>query len=358
MIDPLNPAHIVLDNQSTCSQSISWIVQKVCSSVKNFFQWIVSFFVRETHSDTLIETIKQHTNNSSLIVTLDKVKSVVAKTPIIVSHSYKHHALHDDLTTCTLAIKKEEKIQSIWKDFLKTIHNQKMIYPDATHVQIDCSREMDLLEGKEIKLTTETLDPKSESFNKDVQDISTLEVECYGKQKGSFEDLLQKLNSPTHRAIVVRDTTKKILGVLWYKIEDQFDATSTKYQIGPHSQLLHICSVGRVANAAKLKIGECLFSHLLQNFPESCDKAYLEVRENNQAAIALYKKFGFEPVATRSPYYSWPEESGTIMVCERSISGQKALRLHHDRRSKELDAPLSPPFPQGIDQTDGKKKSL
>jgi len=40
---------------------------------------------------------------------------------------------------------------------------------------------------------------------------------------------------------------------------------------------------------------------------------FLEVRKGNEAALALYKKHGFEPVRTRKGYYSDPVEDAVVM---------------------------------------------
>ncbi|MDR0858509.1 MAG: ribosomal protein S18-alanine N-acetyltransferase [Oscillospiraceae bacterium] len=39
---------------------------------------------------------------------------------------------------------------------------------------------------------------------------------------------------------------------------------------------------------------------------------YLEVRTSNEAAIALYEKNGFEPIATRKAYYAKPKEDAIV----------------------------------------------
>jgi ribosomal-protein-alanine N-acetyltransferase len=43
---------------------------------------------------------------------------------------------------------------------------------------------------------------------------------------------------------------------------------------------------------------------------------WLEVRENNAAAIALYKKFGFAAVTIRKDFYRDPRENGILMRCD------------------------------------------
>lgn len=40
---------------------------------------------------------------------------------------------------------------------------------------------------------------------------------------------------------------------------------------------------------------------------------FLEVRESNQAAIALYLKYGFEQIGVRKRFYSHPEEDAVLM---------------------------------------------
>lgn len=41
-------------------------------------------------------------------------------------------------------------------------------------------------------------------------------------------------------------------------------------------------------------------------------RVLLEVRESNNAAIALYKKYGFEQIGKRKNYYSEPAEDGLV----------------------------------------------
>jgi len=59
-------------------------------------------------------------------------------------------------------------------------------------------------------------------------------------------------------------------------------------------------------------------SFLLENFFQhvahaTVQKIFLEVRESNTAAIALYKKFGFQFTGLRRNYYRNPEESALLM---------------------------------------------
>ena len=54
---------------------------------------------------------------------------------------------------------------------------------------------------------------------------------------------------------------------------------------------------------------------LLRAFWEdvSPTETFLEVRESNDAAIALYRRFGFEPVGRRRRFYHDPAEDAVVM---------------------------------------------
>lgn len=55
-------------------------------------------------------------------------------------------------------------------------------------------------------------------------------------------------------------------------------------------------------------VASCLLTAALQD-----KRAFLEVRENNRAAISLYKSFGFVAVGHRPYYYHNPREDAIIM---------------------------------------------
>ena len=61
-----------------------------------------------------------------------------------------------------------------------------------------------------------------------------------------------------------------------------------------------------------------LASFLLQKFLDHISRSavraiFLEVRESNSAAVALYEKFGFQITGRRPNYYRNPEESALLM---------------------------------------------
>ena len=80
-----------------------------------------------------------------------------------------------------------------------------------------------------------------------------------------------------------------------------------------------IFNEGHIMNVAVLKefrgngIGKGLLHAMFEHAPESIDSYTLEVRAGNSAAIALYKKFGFQCAGLRPQYYSDTGEDALIM---------------------------------------------
>ena len=59
---------------------------------------------------------------------------------------------------------------------------------------------------------------------------------------------------------------------------------------------------------------------------QAATRAVLEVRASNQAAIALYRRFGFVQVSTRRQYYSNPVEDAVLMELEPITVGAGSAR--------------------------------
>jgi ribosomal-protein-alanine N-acetyltransferase len=64
-------------------------------------------------------------------------------------------------------------------------------------------------------------------------------------------------------------------------------------------------------------IGKKMMDEILKIALErGCDSIYLEVRESNEPAQALYHSFGFEAVGRRMGYYRNPRENAILMAKE------------------------------------------
>ena len=91
-----------------------------------------------------------------------------------------------------------------------------------------------------------------------------------------------------------------------------------------NGELAGYCSTGTVLDEGEIlriaveetarnrKIGSALLEAVLAAAPEVVNW-YLEVREHNQAALGLYRKFGFTEIGRRKRYYRDPEEDAVLM---------------------------------------------
>ena len=80
---------------------------------------------------------------------------------------------------------------------------------------------------------------------------------------------------------------------------------------------LHINNVAVREEFRRRGIGAALLECVLQEARRrQANAAFLEVRSGNHPAQALYVKNGFRPIATRSNYYSEPQEDAVVMTLD------------------------------------------
>ena len=76
-----------------------------------------------------------------------------------------------------------------------------------------------------------------------------------------------------------------------------------------------ITNIATHPNARRVGLGKRIVSALLEYGKERGLLSYsLEVRESNEAAIALYSGLGFEAVGIRKNFYTKPNENAVIMI--------------------------------------------
>ena len=84
--------------------------------------------------------------------------------------------------------------------------------------------------------------------------------------------------------------------------------------------LSKIAGEGYVTNIAVLPefrrkgIGRALLQYVINDCENQLEFISLEVRVSNDAAISLYKKFGFAEVGRRKRFYTHPDEDALIMT--------------------------------------------
>jgi len=80
---------------------------------------------------------------------------------------------------------------------------------------------------------------------------------------------------------------------------------------------VHIATIAVLPEYRQMKIGQKLLAVILKDAVGSgAVHAFLEVRETNKAARAMYAKFGFKEVGVRPHYYSDTQEDAVLMNLE------------------------------------------
>lgn len=92
-------------------------------------------------------------------------------------------------------------------------------------------------------------------------------------------------------------------------------------QVSGYAGMFKALDEGNIANIAvfpeyrRQGIGEALLTALIEEArKEGLSRMFLEVRETNHPAVALYKKLGFTEAGYRKDYYHDPEEGAKILT--------------------------------------------
>jgi ribosomal-protein-alanine acetyltransferase len=131
----------------------------------------------------------------------------------------------------------------------------------------------------------------------DVDAIHAIEVASFGDpwKRDGFRDLILGGNAK----VVVAETDGRIVGfAVSYSAADEAE----------------IANVAVDASARRAGIGRALVDHLIaESGKHGAAMVFLEVRESNAAARALYRGRGFAELARRPSYYSNPREDAVVM---------------------------------------------
>ena len=85
------------------------------------------------------------------------------------------------------------------------------------------------------------------------------------------------------------------------------------------SREMNVISIATHPAARRRGVGAHLMTHLVNyGRTQQVEQIFLDVRESNQAAIALYKKFGFQAIDIRKGYYQDNEENALVMELKLS----------------------------------------
>lgn len=87
-----------------------------------------------------------------------------------------------------------------------------------------------------------------------------------------------------------------------------------------YAEMWHLMNVAVDPEHRRRGVATSLITHLLAEI-EGPDKIMLEVRGSNDAAIEMYRQFGFSAVGHRRRYYQDNGEDALVMELERGHAG-------------------------------------
>ena len=132
----------------------------------------------------------------------------------------------------------------------------------------------------------------------DASDIAALEKICFSCPYNK-EAVANMLSSSINPAFILRDSNGSLLGYLLGQM------------IVPEGDLLRIAVH---PNARRRGVGRLIIEAFLGYLRENnCSVCFLDVREHNAPAQALYTSYGFSPFDRRKSYYHLPTEDAIVM---------------------------------------------
>ena len=141
----------------------------------------------------------------------------------------------------------------------------------------------------------------------DIEDIVAIENECF-TDAWSAESFRSSLANPFCEVIVCQ--------------RDGYSDTDGEFsRIVAHAVMMHMYEQGEIAKVAVARdfrrqgIASRLVDWLLKIAEhEDVENVFLDVRQSNTAARALYEKAGFTPYATAEAFYKSPVEAAVKMI--------------------------------------------
>jgi ribosomal-protein-alanine N-acetyltransferase len=148
----------------------------------------------------------------------------------------------------------------------------------------------------------------------DIPAVMELERQCAAAAhwtEGQYQRVFQSIESdPSQRLALVIDKDHDARSEPRSKVEFPLIAFLIANRVGPEWELENVVVESTVRRKG---VGTGLLNELLTRARASnSESVFLEVRESNQAARALYVKLGFEQDGRRKGYYSNPPEDAIL----------------------------------------------
>ena len=134
----------------------------------------------------------------------------------------------------------------------------------------------------------------------DIPDVMRIERQSFGMpwQESTFRALMRRPSA----SLLTAEADGAVVGfaVLWFSA-DEGELGDLAVDPGHRGRGIGWMLLGRSIEEARLRGARTL---------------YLEVRESNEAARALYETAGFDPVGRRTGYYTGPREDACVMMLD------------------------------------------
>ena len=133
----------------------------------------------------------------------------------------------------------------------------------------------------------------------DIDDVLALEEAAFTNPWTRAMYLAELENSSISYCFLARDAERRAVGFCsFWRVLDE----------------LHINNLAVLPQFRRTGIGSMLLTFVLKKGVElGAKRATLEVRRSNEAAKALYERFGFSVAGVRAAYYSKPVEDALVL---------------------------------------------
>ncbi len=131
-----------------------------------------------------------------------------------------------------------------------------------------------------------------------LDDVAKIEAASFSTP-WSYQQLADELNNPLARYVVLLADGKCVGYGGGFAVADEFEITT----------------IAVAAEHRRNGYGARLLQGLTDKAKETgAETMYLEVRVSNEAAQALYRRFGFSEIGRRANYYTQPTEDAILMA--------------------------------------------
>ncbi len=137
---------------------------------------------------------------------------------------------------------------------------------------------------------------------KDVSSIFALEKQCFS-DAWSENAIASQIDGECYLSFVAKDENGEALGYISGSL------------FGDEAEIFRVATD---ASKRRQKIGSSLVSHFISFTKDlGCSRIFLEVRDSNCPARALYSSFGFVENGRRRGYYKNPKEDAILLLKEQ-----------------------------------------